>query len=512
MATATAAALLLVLPVAASAAPGSELPTPGSADSGSSDSGSSDSGSGGSGSAGTEPDIDPNNYAQECPDVLMLAVSGATDADADRDPLDEQERSPISNWVGNVTLPTGQANSTNPGSVGWLYVPYPSTYGVDIFSVPSYQDSTLEGVASTNRLLDEYKIKCGDGTKFVLLGYSVGGEVVERVSMELGHRDPNALVTGDDIAGVVMIGAPYRPAGVPNFDEPGPSRGGFQSSTPKDYGTLNDKVTWSCRPYDLACDAPDDIVALQLALGVLGQMRFTLLNPVQTISDFAQAVTSIATRAIVDIATNKNWLESNETLLEVLLKVSDKAYDVDVESGMAQLTPEQLLADLNWAMGPGAETVHRKLRAEGEGLIENNKGIVDVVVEPYIFIGFLQHLLYWNNNPGDGRAWESEKIVAWISELAQEERERKNTMDAPLAPSEVDPAPVADGAPLPEAAREPDPQTLPTPGTLTRESDLGAFLESLGLVRPGVFEPRYESVPAPVEAPSTDIVPEISQR
>lgn len=521
-----AAALLLALPAAASAAPYSGSADTGSADSGSADSGSADSGSGGLGSS-DGPNIDRNNFAQECPDVLMLAVSGATDSDSDRDPLNEEPRSPISNWVGNVTLPTGEANASAPGSVGWLYVPYASTYGVDIISdVPPYQPSVAEGMASTNRLLDEYKTKCGDDTKFVLLGYSVGGEVIERVAMDIGHRDPSAHVTGDDIAGAVMIGAPYRPAGVPNFDEPGPSGGGFQAQTPKDYGTLNDKVTWSCRPYDLACDAPDNIVALQLALGVLGQMRLTVLNPVQTVSDFARTVSSIAVRAIVDIATNPNWLESDETLLEVLLKVSDQLYVVDEQKAWEQLTPDQLLDDLNWAMGPGAETVREKLYAEGEGLIENNKGIVDVIVGPYIFIGFLQHLLYWNNNPDDGREWESEKIVAWVTDLAQEERDRKSTEGTETIPdgpgsendqpdgaaltSEV-PLATQDTAPLPEAARAPDPQTLPTPGTITRDSDLGAFLESLGVVPPGVFAPQYQVIPEPTEEPATDIVPEASQ-
>ena len=491
----TAAALLLVVPVAASAAPGT----------GSADSGSSDSGSAGTGSS-EGPNIDPNNYAQDCPDVLMLAVSGATDSDADRDPLNEEPRSVASNWVGNVTLPIGEVNANSPGSVGWLYVPYPSTYGVGLLSdVETYQQSVANGIASTNRLLDEYKTKCGDNTKFVLLGYSVGAEVVERVALDLGHRDPNALVTGDDIAGVTMIGGPYRPAGAPNFDEPGPTRGGFQSRTPKDYGTLNDKVTWSCRPYDLACDAPDNIVALQLALGVLGQMRLTVLNPVQTVADFARAVTSIATRAIVDIVLNKNWLESDETLLEVLLKVSDQLYEVDEQKAWEQLTPDQLLADLNWAMGPGADKIREKLHEEGVGLVENNKGIVDVVVEPYIFIGFLQHLLYWNNNPGDGREWESEKIVAWVTDLAQTEREKNNAELAPVEESPVEESKVD------ERPTEPSPQVVPAPGTVTRDSDLGAFLESLGIVPPGVFPPQYSTVPEQIQQPSTAIVPEPAQ-
>ncbi|KQU57044.1 cutinase [Rhodococcus sp. Leaf278] len=477
--------LALAAPAAALAAP----------DSGSSDSGSSDSGSADFGSS-QGPNIDPNNYAQDCPDVLLLAVSGATDSAADRNPLNEEAQTIASNWVGNVTVPVGEANADSPGTVGWLYVPYTSTYGFDVLDdVATYQESIDDGIASTNRLMNEYKTKCGEKTKFALLGYSVGGEVLDRISVDLGHRDPNALVTSDDVVGVIMVGSPYRPAGVPNFgDEVGESLGGFMDQSPRDYGTMTDKVTWSCRPWDLACDAPDKIELLQLALGVLGQMRLTLLNPVQTVSDFGRTVATIATRAIIDIATNKSWLESDETLLQVLVKVSDRRYQVNDAEAVAALSPDQLFADLNWALGPGAETVEAKLRAEGEGLVDNNKGIVDVVLGPYLALGFLQHLSYWYNDPNDGVEWESEKMVAWVTDLARTEREKNN------APAPVDPA--TPEAPMTETpAPAPEPRLLPEPGTQTRVSDLGAFLESQGIPVPeGLFPPQYSTVPEPVPA------------
>ncbi len=429
--------------------------------------------------------------------MLMLAVSGATDSDSDRNPLNEESQTIASNWVGNVTVPTGEVNAGSPGTVGWLYVPYASTYGLGFLDdVLTYQQTIEDGVASTNRLMDEYKTKCGDGTKFVLVGYSVGGEVLDRVAVEVGQRDPGALVSGDDIAGVMMIGSPYRPVGVPNFgDEPGESLGGFMDQSPRDYGTLTDKVSWSCRPYDLACDAPADIEFLQLALEIVSQMRMTLLNPVQTVADFARAVSTIATRAIIDIATNKTWLESDETLLQVLVKVADVNYTVADQAAADALTPDQLLADLNWALGPGAETVEAKLRAEGEGLVENNKGIVDVVLGPYLLIGFLQHLSYWNNDPNDGYEWESEKVVAWVTDLARTEREKENAPQTSTAETSV-PQTAAPEAPAPETA--PEPRLLPEPGTVTRVSDLGAFLESQGIPLPeGLFPPQYSTVPDP---------------
>ncbi|MFC9835956.1 cutinase family protein [Rhodococcus sp. NPDC127530] len=410
-------ATVLLLTVSAFGAPGLAVAAP-------------DTGSAGSGSADTDR-VDPNNYAVDCPDILIVAVSGATDSEEDRNPLAESGEV-WSNWVGNVTVPTGEANKGEPGTVGWMYVPYPSTYGLGLLQpVPTYQDSMVAGVASTNRILDENKAKCGDDTKFVLLGYSVGAEVVERVARELGHRDSNALVTADDIAGVALIGDPYRPAGTPSMGEPGPPGGGFMSSEPADYGALDGKITYACRPYDIACDAPQEIAVLELALGVLGQMHFTLLNPGQTVSDFANAVSSMAARSIVHIVTHEDWFASDESFLDVLRKVADQTYDPDGPDRNIQLSQEQIVEALNWAMGPGSEVVKAKLADEGPGFVEDNRDVFELVIKPYIFLGFIEHLFYWNNNPNDPWYWESEKVVDWITALAHSEKDRK----APAASS-----------------------------------------------------------------------------
>ncbi|MGW0020601.1 cutinase family protein [Rhodococcus sp. NPDC003382] len=375
----------------------------------------------GSGSSlpGSGPVIHPDNAALDCPDLLIVAVSGATDSTADRNPVEEETRQLWSNWVGNVTVPAGEANSADPGSVGWMYVPYPSTYGLGLFEdVPTYQDSVAAGVASTNRILDEQKTRCGDSTRFVLVGYSVGGEVVERVTRELGHRPADAHVSPDDVAGVVLIGDPYRPAGADSFGEPGPAGGGFMSSEPADYGALADRVRYSCRPYDIACDAPEDIAILELALGVLGQMRFTLANPLQTITDGERVISAMAARAAAHIVSEEDWWQSDESLLDVLRTVADQSRRVPGEDR----GPERLRELLDWAMGPGMPVVQEKLRAEGAGFVEDNSGVVDLVLKPYIFLAFFQHIAYWNNNPNDPWYWESEKIVDWISELARAER------------------------------------------------------------------------------------------
>ncbi|MFD4367226.1 cutinase family protein [Rhodococcus sp. NPDC058521] len=403
-------AVVLTLPGLAHA----QAPDTGSA------SGSADSGSV-SGSSETGA-VHPDNYGAGCPDVMVVAISGATDSEVDNPPLDESDRKAWSNWVGNVTVPTGERFADDPGTVGWAYVPYPSTYGVGFLEpVPTYQNSVAAGVASMNKILDDKKNQCGDATDFVLLGYSVGGEVTERVAREIGGRDSSAKVTADDILGVALVGDPYRPAGTPSMGEPGPSGGGFMSSEPADYGKLADKISYACRPYDIACDAPEEIAVVELALGVLGQMHFTLVDPGQTVADFRNVVSDMATRAIVHIVAHDDWFGSDETFLDVLRKVADKTYDPDGPDVDTQYTPEQKAAMLDWAMGPGSDIVKEKLKAEGPGFLEDNRGIFELVTKPYIFLGFIQHMAYWNINPNDPWYWESEKIVDWIVSLVEQE-------------------------------------------------------------------------------------------
>lgn len=382
-----------------------------------------DTGSAGSGSAGASSDesnVDPNNYGAGCPEMMVVAVSGATDSDVDLAPLDEPERQLWSNWVGNITVPAGARFADEPSTVGWAYVPYPSTYGLGFLEpVPAYQDSVAAGIASMNKILDDKKNQCGDATEFVLVGYSVGSEVVERVARDIGHRDATATVTADDIAGVALVADPYRPAGTPAFGDPGPSGGGFMSSEPADYGALAGKIKYSCRPYDIACDAPEEIALLELALGFLGRMQFTLADPGQTVRDFRDAVSDMATRAIVHITTRGDWFESDESFLDVLRKVADQTYDPDGPGKNTEYTREQKAAMLDWAMGPGSEVVKAKLKAEAAGFIEDNRGIFELITKPYIFLGFIQHMAYWNNNPNDPWYWESEKVIDWIASLAK---------------------------------------------------------------------------------------------
>ncbi|WP_345352424.1 cutinase family protein [Rhodococcus olei] len=378
------------------------------------------------------PAVDPNNHASDCPDLLILAVNGGADSSSDRNPYDDAA---LDNSLGNLTVAAGAANSAHPGSLGWVYVPYASTYGLGVSRVPTYQEAIAEGVASTNRLLDGNKTACGDTTKYALVGYSMGAEVVERVAVELGHRDGSAHVNADDIAGVALVGDPYRAAGTPSLDAPGPSGGGFVSAKARDYGALDGKIVSACRVYDISCDAPRNIAILDLALAVLGQMHFTLLDPLGTVSDLERTAASIAQRAVAEIVSQGDWFESEESLLDVLIKVADQTYRVDYDKAHGnQLTPGETL---KWAMGPGWDVISRKVNNELTGFARDNSGVPELITRPYIVFGVLQHVGYWKNF--DGRYPETAKLVDWITALAAENRSDR------VAPQQ-DPRPERGGA------------------------------------------------------------------
>lgn len=427
---------------------------------------------------GDRIDLDPNNYAQDCPDVLVVAITGATDSSSDRNPLDEEDRLPWSNWVGNVTVPAGQANAEYPGRVGWVYVPYASEYGIGIETPnPTYQDSVREGMASTTRLMEENKTKCGERTKYVMFGYSVGAEVVQRLAVDIGSRPDDAFITADDIAGIALVGDPYRPVGTPSLGEPGPEGGGFMSSDQKDYGTLTDKIQWACRPVDIACAAPERLGVLPMALNVLGQVHFTLFDPGTTVTGLADASSALAARTVAYVFANPEFATSEESVLDVMVRLSDQTTPTPEDPAP---TPDEVADALRWATGPGRDVIAAKIDAEIVGFDEDNRDIPQLWEKPYLELGFLQHLYYWDNFPDNGRDWESEKMIRWISDLAREQSERNDAEPTTVEPTTVEPAP-----------------TEPTAST-TSDAEPGDRPRVIPPVNPGYLAPP---------APETETVP-----
>ncbi|WP_245672738.1 cutinase family protein [Aldersonia kunmingensis] len=381
----------------------------------------------------------PFNYADDCPDVMIVAASGATDSKADRDPMEEVQRRAWSNWVGNITEPAGRLFKDEPGTIGWLYVPYPSTYGLSITEVPTYQESTARGVAKAHELLGEQKRKCGARTSFVLLGYSVGGEVMERVAREIGTRGAKATVDPDDVLGVVLVGDPYRPVGTPSYDGQVPPGGGFMSSEPADYGELTDKIVSACRRWDIACDAPQRIAVLDLLLSVLGQIHFTVLDPLQTFVDADAVLTGIVGRTLEHIVREPDWFSSQETLLDIVRREADRTEQIlDPNAPDPRASPEQISRLYAWATGEGAPIVREKLAAEGAGFLADNADFFELLLQPYIFVAFAQHVLYWYDVGSAGS--DADHLVSWLADLANSSKNRApNTPEAMPVPVVADP-------------------------------------------------------------------------
>ncbi|NLG56586.1 MAG: cutinase family protein [Rhodococcus sp.] len=364
--------------------------------------------------------VDPNNYGSQCPEVFVLATSGGLDSGADRDPFDESYNRLGSNWVSHVTVPLGERFASNPGEIGWAYLPYPSTFGLGISPVPTYQESIEMGVARAHTLLDDKKAQCGAQTKFVLLGYSMGSEVTHRVVTEIGARPSDSsstALTPDDVAGVVFVASPYRPKGAPNLDGPGPRGGGFMSSAPAEHGALTDKTVYVCRRYDIACDGPPRNAAVVLLLQVMGQVPFNLADLRSTVTGFDDALTELAARTAADTVYTPGWYDTQESYLDVLLRAADRTGVHD----HTELAPEEFASALKWVTDGGDTTAQQKLELEGARFLEANADFFDLILEPYIFVSFAQHMLYWNNNPNDPWYWESEQIIDWIADLVEDE-------------------------------------------------------------------------------------------
>jgi len=137
---------------------------------------------------------------------------------------------------------------------------------------------------------------------------------------------------------------------------------------------------------------------------------------VQTFADFGRVASDMSARAIAHVVTREDWFTSDESLLDVLRTVADQTYRDDAATAAA--TPERIAALDAWARGPGGDVVRAKAQAESVGFLEDNRGIVDLIVKPYLFLGPIQHVLYWLPGPAPFLG-DSDKVVHWISDLAR---------------------------------------------------------------------------------------------
>lgn len=418
----------------------------------------------------------------ECREMVTISVAGRNDTpvagttamllDANGNPLPAALSGDHSSvWVDPVV--NAPASAVAEGQYAAVYIAYPA-------DMSTYEDAVNAGVANTQQVMREISAACPD-TKFSIVGYSEGADVVRRVAEGIGNDDPADgfdVVNPDDVLGVVMFADAGRAAGDGPFigaEDPFANPDGFDQryqdgrtpvsgkgvTTGGDFGALNGKIASFCSEGDLTCAAPQNISLLQLAANVGRQINIDDLErdglTPATGQDMAFTLGRIAMAAFSDIAANPNWMASDETFLEVLLKVSDPDY----VPGESQ-PPSQADSISGEQISPLAY-LPQKVVNEIIGLIVTNENTIPVIMsDPYQLTlgpnGTGHHFDYWrDSDEANGKPLTSaEYAAAWLTHLAKQ-AQAGETVDTKATPEPADLA----------AAREAASSTRPVPTSTT---------------------------------------------
>ncbi|GAF45596.1 cutinase family protein [Rhodococcus wratislaviensis] len=384
-----------------------------------------------------------------CYDMVSIAVAGRGDTPREGTRMlvaPDGTRLPASYssdysspWIDEVVNAPQQ--SVGGGSYAAVYIEYPA-------NMNSYEDAVNAGVDNTETVMRSIHASCPD-TKFSIVGYSEGADVARRVAMEVGNQDGQdgayEILDPASVVGVVILadagrnlgGGPF-PGAENEFRNPdgfdlayqsaqsGTSGRGALPGTSGSFGALDGKVASFCSEGDLTCSAPENIALLQLAINVGRQLNIDSLQKdgltPATGQDLAVVLGQIALAAFADIQSQDNWMQSDETFLDVLVKVSDPAYK-----------PDAVAAQSDTSAGPissnqAVDLVYlpAKVRNEIIGFIADNQNTIQVAMsDPYqqtLGEGTGHHFDYWRDaNAGSGKPLTSAQYAAaWLTHLAQE--------------------------------------------------------------------------------------------
>jgi len=384
-----------------------------------------------------------------CYDMVSIAVAGRGDTPREGTRMlvaPDGTRLPASYssdysspWIDEVVNAPQQ--SVGGGSYAAVYIEYPA-------NMNSYEDAVNAGVDNTETVMRSIHASCPD-TKFSIVGYSEGADVARRVAMEVGNQDGQdgayEILDPASVVGVVILadagrnlgGGPF-PGAENEFRNPdgfdlayqsaqsGTSGRGALPGTSGSFGALDGKVASFCSEGDLTCSAPENIALLQLAINVGRQLNVDSLQKdgltPATGQDLAVVLGQIALAAFADIQSQDNWMQSDETFLDVLVKVSDPAYK-----------PDAVAAQSDTSAGPissnqAVDLVYlpAKVRNEIIGFIADNQNTIQVAMsDPYqqtLGEGTGHHFDYWRDaNAGSGKPLTSAQYAAaWLTHLAQE--------------------------------------------------------------------------------------------
>ncbi|MFZ2174881.1 MAG: cutinase family protein [Rhodococcus sp. (in: high G+C Gram-positive bacteria)] len=389
--------------------------------------------------------------ASPCYDMVSIAVGGRNDAP--REGTHEMLVAPDgtrlpaslsteygSHWVDPVVNAPRQA--VGGDSYAAVYIDYPA-------NMASYEDAVNAGMDNTETVMRTISAACPN-TKFAVVGYSEGADVARRVAMEIGNQETGQdgsyeIIDPASVVGVVILADAGRGAGegpFPGAEDESRNPDGFDLAyqthnasapgsgalpgTSGGFGALDGKVASFCSDGDLTCSAPENIALLQLAVNVGRQLNVDLLEreglTPATGQDVAMVLGRIALTAFADISAQQNWMQSDETFLDVLVKVSDPAYEPATTSSVSDTSTQPI--PLNEAAG--LVYLPSKLRNEIIGFIADNENTIQVAMsDPYqqtLGEGTGHHFDYWRDaDAANGKPLTSaEYAAAWLTHLAKE--------------------------------------------------------------------------------------------
>jgi hypothetical protein len=398
--------------------------------------------------------------APGCYDMVSLAIGGRGDvpsSNANNQFIVAADgtvlpASKAGNYSSHWVDPVVNAPSATVGSDSYaaIYVDYPA-------NMASYEDAVDAGVANTKTVMQSIAKECPD-TKFSVVGYSEGADVARRLAMDVGNQpaDDITIVDPNSVVGVVILADAGRAAGEgpfpgakdpnnpDNFDvayQNGTKVAAGQGAMPGtggSFGALEGKVASFCSEGDLTCALPESTSLLHLAVNVARQVNVDSLQKegltVANGPEVAAVIGRIALAALNEIATQDDWMQSDETFLDVLIKVSDPYYEPEKTASVAEMTQFTTKELLNVAYLPA------KLRNEVIGAIENNQNTIQVVQsDPYqqtLGEGVGHHFDYWRDaDAANGKPMTSAQYAAaWLTHLAEQaENGQLSTTEVPDA-------------------------------------------------------------------------------
>ncbi|OZE82640.1 cutinase [Rhodococcus sp. 15-649-2-2] len=390
-----------------------------------------------------------------CYDMVSIAIGGR--GDTPREGVKwlttpDGERLPAamsgdysSDWIDQAVRAPNNGNVV-PDSYAAVYVEYPA-------DLSSYENAVQTGVTNSQTIMKSITASCPK-TRFAIVGYSEGADVARRTAMEVGNQVAAAdgtygIVDPSQVVGVVIFADAGRVSGegpFPGAENPFSNPDGFDTKyqngntaipgqgalpgTSGGFGALDGRVASFCSDGDLTCALPENTSLIHLAANVGRQVNADALQNEQltpaTGADLALALGRIAVNAFNDIASQPNWMQSDETFLDVLIKVSEPNYKPSTVTTPVSAKVDGEQEPIETGQMVDLVYLPQKIFREITGFISSNQNTVPVIMnDPYgltLGPGSGHHFDYWRDaDAANGKPLTSvQYAAAWLTQLAEQ--------------------------------------------------------------------------------------------